>query len=305
MEKFTKCIITSLIVLAFGGTLYATFFKLLPGNWFAHAGFMTVGLLIIAILSLAFYGFKFTKWIWQTDFTKCDWFSSSLAILIIAGIAGACSYAKSNQQVVVSTDCGMTWARINAGDAVPVGTGNRCFMKVVMPNYPMQGESKFITNLKERVRVQTQIDYDYSIVNPLAFINQAKYLGKANADVDSEGALAPKEFETAENMVIDKRIKDVAKELFIKEDVVELDQSELEDRLLETVNKVLEPLGVKLNFITLTFDLDTQTREAIDVATAMKIYESKNLSEIGKKIMEARAGSTKITIEQKEEKAPE
>ena len=69
--------------------------------------------------------------------------------------------------------------------------------------------------------------------------------------------------------------------------------------LLHESNKVLEPLGVHLNFITLTFDLDEQTRQAIDVCTAMKIYQSKGLNEAGAKIMEARAGATKITIENK------
>lgn len=246
------------------------------------AGFVTVGLLIIGTIALFYYSYRLIKWIWQND--------------ILNAVMQACSYAKSNQQVVVSSDCGSSWERIKAGESVPVGAGNKCFMKVVMPNYPMQGNSKFVTNLADRVRATTIIDYDYSIVDPLAFINQAKYLGKANAEVDSDGALNPKEFETAENMVIDVRIKDVAKEIFLKEDIVELDQSELETKLLSSVNKVLEKLGVQLNFITLTFNLDTQTREAIDVATAMKIYESKGLSELGKKIMEARAGSNKIIV---------
>jgi hypothetical protein len=56
---------------------------------------------------------------------------------------------------------------------------------------------------------------------------------------------------------------------------------------------------VHLNFITLTFDLDEQTRQAIDVATAMKIYESKGLQEIGKQVMTQRAGATKIIIDQR------
>lgn len=101
-------------------------------------------------------------------------------------------------------------------------------------------------------------------------------------------------------MVIDKRIKDVAKNLFLQEDIVELDQADLEDKLLFEANKVLEPLGVHLNFITLTFDLDEQTRQAIDIATAMKIYESKGLGELGNKVMAARAGATKILIEQQQ-----
>ncbi|MFM8835054.1 MAG: hypothetical protein ACKOEV_15745 [Cytophagales bacterium] len=64
---------------------------------------------------------------------------------------------------------------------------------------------------------------------------------------------------------------------------------------------MLEPLGVHLNFITLTFDLDEQTRQAIDVSTAMKIYESRGLVEIGKEVISQRAGATKIVVENKAE----
>jgi hypothetical protein len=219
-------------------------------------------------------------------------------ILLLSATLESCNYAKSNQQVVVSTDCGMTWEQIKAGDAVPKGGLNACYMKVVIPNYPMQGESKFISNLKDRVRANVHIDYDYSIISPLAFIKQAKYLGKANTDADDENAIGTA-FEGAENMVIDKRIKDVAKAVFIDADIVELDQSEMETQLLNASNKVLEPLGVHLNFITLTFDLDEQTRQAIDVTTAMKIYESKGLQEIGKQVMTQRAGATKIIIDER------
>jgi hypothetical protein len=221
---------------------------------------------------------------------------SSLMLLIIITVLQSCNYAKSNQQVVVSDDCGKTWKKINAGESVPKGGLNACYMKVVIPNYPMQGESRFVSNLKDRVRASIHIDYDYSITEPLEFIKQAKFLGKANVDADDENAIGSS-FEGAENMVIDKRIKDVAKSVFIDADIVELDQSEMEAHLLTESNKVLEPLGVHLNFITLTFDLDEQTRQAIDVSTAMKIYESRGLQEIGKQVMSQRAGATKIVIE--------
>lgn len=218
----------------------------------------------------------------------------SLLILNIA-ISKSCNYAKSNQQVVVSDDCGMNWKQIKAGSAVPKGGLNACYMKVVIPNYPMQGESDFISNLKDRVRAKVHIDYDYSITAPLEFIKQAKFLGKANTDADNENAIG-NAFEGAENMVIDKRIKDVAKGVFINADIVELDQSELEANLLNQSNQVLEPLGVHLNFITLTFDLDEQTRQAIDVTTAMKIYESKGLQDIGKQVIIQKAGAAKVNI---------
>lgn len=227
-------------------------------------------------------------------------FFVALSFTLIFFTIQSCNYAKSNQQVVVSDDCGMTWKKINAGDAVPKGGLNACYMKVVIPNYPMQGESRFISNLKDRVRANVHIDYEYSITEPLEFIKQAKYLGKANTSADDEEAIG-NAFEGAENMVIDKRIKDVSKGIFIDADIVELDQSEMENRLLNESNKILEPLGVHLNFITLTFDLDEQTRQAIDVSTAMKIYESKGLVEIGKQVISQRAGATKIVVENKTE----
>jgi hypothetical protein len=220
----------------------------------------------------------------------------SLLFFITVSFLQSCNYAKSNQQVVVSDDCGKTWKKINAGESVPKGGLNACYMKVVIPNYPMQGESRFVSNLKDRVRASIHIDYDYSITEPLEFIKQAKFLGKANVDADDENAIGSS-FEGAENMVIDKRIKDVAKSVFIDADIVELDQSEMEAHLLAESNKILEPLGVHLNFITLTFDLDEQTRQAIDVSTAMKIYESRGLQELGKQVMSQKAGATKIVIE--------
>lgn len=174
-------------------------------------------------------------------------------------------------------------------------------MKVVIPNFPMQGDSRFVTNLKDRVRASVHIDYDYSIIEPLKFIRQAKYLGKANSDADSNEALDQSYFEGAENMVIDKRIRDISKEMFLTEDIVELDQSEIESKLQIQSNKILNELGVNLNFITLTFDLDDQTRQAIDVTTAMKIYESKGLSDVGKSVIVSSAGATKISVETKNE----
>ncbi|WP_169728002.1 hypothetical protein [Adhaeribacter aquaticus] len=285
MNNFWKTIITAIVLLGTSFMLYGLV-KAVYGNYLVNASFINIGLIFIGVFVLVYFLFKGLKRLW------------TLALLLLVILQG-CNYAKSNQQVVVSDDCGMTWKKINAGDAVPKGGMNACYMKVVMPNYPMQGDSRFISNLKDKVRASIHIDYDYSIIEPLAFIKQAKYLGKANTDADNSDALDSKAFEGAENMVIDKRIRDVGKALFLQEDIVELDQADLETNLLNEANKVLEPLGVHLNFITLTFDLDEQTRQAIDISTAMKIYESKGLSDVGKQVMVSRAGATKVTVENK------
>lgn len=287
MNNFSKTVVTLIAITIVAMMVYGLT-KAMCGNYFANSPFNAM-LLIIASITILYAVLKGLKKIW------------TLCFIALAISFQSCNYAKSNQQVLVSDDCGMTWKKINAGDAVPKGGINACYMKVVIPNYPMQGDSKFITNLKDRVRATVHIDYDYSITEPLAFIKQAKYLGKANANADDQEALDNSAFEGAENMVIDKRIRDVGKGLFLAEDIVDLDQSELENRLLNESNKVLEPFGVHLNFITLTFDLDEQTRQAIDVSTAMKVYESKGITDVGKQVMIQRAGATKITVENKTE----
>lgn len=290
MKKSLK-LLAIISILSIAAALMIAGLKMLQGNYFQNASFITSAfVLIVFVLSILFITWVIRR-IWV------------LACCILV-VAYGCNYAKSNQQVVISTDCGMTWKKINAGDAVPKGTMNPCYMKVVIPNYPMQGDSRFISNFKDRVRAAVHIDYDYSIIEPLAFIKQAKYLGKANIDADDDGALDPGAFEGAENMVIDKRIRDVSKGILLNEDIVELDQADLEQHLYSESNKVLEPFGVKLNFITLTFDLDEQTRQAIDVSTAMKIYESKQLQDIGKQVMSQRAGASKIIIEQPKTQQP-
>lgn len=276
--KILITVLVSLIICAIANGAI----KAINGNYFATNQILGGSIMVLFVCAAAYGVYRFGRYIWTLG--------------VCAIVLSSCSYAKSNQQVVVSDDCGMTWTKIESGDAVPKGGLNVCYMKVVIPNYPMQGESNFISNLKDRVRASVHIDYDYSITDPLAFIKQAKFLGKSNADADSEDAVG-QNFEGAENMVIDKRIKDVAKNVFISEDIVELDQSDLEAHLLTESNKILEPLGVHLNFITLTFDLDEQTRQAIDVSTAMKIYESKGLGDIGKQVMVQKAGAPNITVE--------
>ncbi len=288
-ETFTKLLITTLVV---GFIAYAMYASWLAGmhNWFAHASFGTIILAVVGLVAITALLIHLLVKMWRHPL---------MILLISAAVMQSCNYAKSNQQIVISRDCGSNWEQIKSGESVPIGTGNYCFMKVVMPNYPMQGESKFVANLQGKVKVKAEIDYDYQIVNALAFIPNAKYLGAANADADSNGALDQKSFEAAENTVIEKRIRDVAKRLFAAEDIVDVDPTELEQRLLDESNKTLKSLGIELNFITLTFIPDEQTNQAIDVATAIRIYESKGLSELGNKIIQAKAGAAKIEVQQK------
>jgi hypothetical protein len=144
------------------------------------------------------------------------------------------------------------------------------------------------------------MDYEYEIIDPVKFITEAPYLAKSNSDADDVSS-NPSRFESAENSIIDKRIKDIARDLLLNIDIVEFDQSEFEDTLQVQVNKALSDRGVRINYLSFVPTPSEQTEQAIDVATAMKIYESKGLEEIGKQVIANKAGATKIEMSVKPE----
>jgi len=219
---------------------------------------------------------------------------TALLICLTALLFTSCDRAQSNVQTLYTSNCGVSWQLIKAGEALPKGLG-MCSYKVTVPDYPMQGESVFKSAFANRVMAKIEVTYDYSITDAMAYVGEAKYLGKMNSDSDSE-TNSSKAYETAENSVIDKRIKEVARDLLIGEDIVEFSQAEFETTLLEKVNDLLKSKGVKLNFLSFVPIPEEQTRQAIDVVTAMKIYESKGLTEIGKAVSSARAGASKIDV---------
>lgn len=217
---------------------------------------------------------------------------TSLSVCSMALFLSSCDRAQSNVQTLYTSNCGVTWELIKAGETVPKGVG-MCSYKITVPDYPMQGESVFKSAFKNRVMAKIEVTYDYSITDARLYIGEAKYLGKMNSDSEVNSSKA---YETAENSVIDKRIKEIARDLLLNEDIVDFNQNEFEAELLKNVNSMLKTKGVTLNFLSFVPIPEEQTRQAIDVVTAMKIYESKGLTEIGKSVSAARAGATKVEV---------
>jgi hypothetical protein len=207
----------------------------------------------------------------------------------------SCDRAQANVQTLFTSDCGQTWELIKAGNAVPKAL-TPCEYKITVPDYPMQGNSKFKGTFKDRVLANIDLDYDYVIFDASLFISEAKYLGKSGSDAqdESNSSLA---YETAENQVIDKRFKDVARRLLPQQDIVDFDQSDFENILTEEVNKQLSGRGIRVSGVSFVPIPSEQTAQAIDIATAYKIYESKGLQEVGKAVMTERAGATKIEVQ--------
>jgi len=225
-------------------------------------------------------------------------FVSKLTLLCLVSImtmfAGCAHRAVTNMQTLVSSDCGKSWELIQPGESIPRQI-MPCDLRVSIPNYPMQGDANFKVNFKARVLVTVAVSYEYTINGPLEFIKNARYLGRQNSAADgTDNALGS--YESAENMLIDRRIREVATTLLREEDIVIFDSSEFEDKLLEEVNKVLSPRGVTLNSIAFVPMPDPQTRQAIDVGAAMRVYQAIGLEDLGKELMVSKAGATVVSV---------
>lgn len=218
-----------------------------------------------------------------------------LFIFLMCGLTGCSDFAHSSVQTVVTRDCGVSWEVIKPGLAIPKAGLNYCFKTVTIPDYPMQGDTEFRVNFKNKAFGRVKIDYDYNISEPIAFLSEAKYVGNQSTSADKKANDSG--FEAAENGVIDKRIKEIVKGLTPEHDIVDFDPSAFEDEILPKINELTSQKGVKLNFLTFTLFTDTQTNQAIDSASAMRIYKANDLEELGKELMKSRAGATQINVD--------
>lgn len=224
---------------------------------------------------------------------------AALAILALTlGATSGCDHAPANVKVMVTNDCGVTWSVIPAGQRVPKSI-TPCEYRTVLPDYPMQGDTEFQAQFLGNVLVRVKISYDYEIVDGLKFLQEAKFLGKSGSDakeVSSSTNMA--QFETAENMVIDVRLREATTSRTLSHDIVDFNSAKFEDELFVVANKALEERGVKLRSITFVTVPDEQTRMAIDAATAANIYKSKVMVEFGQRMAIAKAGAARIEVNQ-------
>lgn len=209
----------------------------------------------------------------------------------------SCDRAPSNVKTMQTTDCGVTWTLIKAGERVPSTATNPCGYNTVLPDYPMQGDVEFLAQFTGNILVKVKISYDYEIKDGLKFLKIAKFLGKSSPTAAQASVLTNMPaFEAAENMVIDTVLREQATSRTLTRDIVTFNPSAFEDELFKLVNTALEERGVVLNNMTFVTIVEDQTRMAIDAATAMQVYQNKGMTELGKQLVIARAGATQVTI---------
>lgn len=268
---------------------------LISGNYYLTAPWYHTAVITILLIGGLYLGFKAAKWIVKTDFKNLVVLLIPLGFAVIEG----CTYAKMNQIVLYSEDCGVNWKQVPAGSRVPAGTGNRCFIQETMPGYEMQGDMEYFVLFKDQVKVKIRLTYSYLIEDPILFMKSAKKLGRTNANAD-EAQDDNERFEGAENRVIETKVKKITSDEFPKQDVVSHDMNALELEYIDLVNEELKARGVRIVTFEMVPDFQPLTQQAIDAANADRIYTSKNMQEFGRQITAARAGATQIIINDKD-----
>lgn len=217
---------------------------------------------------------------------------AALAVIVLVG----CQRTPSNVHVLSTTDCGATWTKLNVGSSVPKHTGNPCGYTLAVPNWPMAGDAQFKTQFAKKVLSNARMSYTYTIVDPIAFIGEARYLGKMGGSLELSSDQIGTRYEMAENIIIDKLLREVTTTLTRSLDVVDANPAEIEDAILKNAKEVLEKKGIVLSDLALVIENDEQTRLAIDAATAIRVYDAAGIRSVGESVMAARAGATKIQI---------
>ncbi len=220
-----------------------------------------------------------------------------LWLLLSVTLVQCSSFAPSNIQVLVTLDCGKTWKIVETGSSVPTGIGNYCYRVVMIPNYQLVGDSRYKVTFDNNVSAFVDMDYTYSIIDPLKFIPNGRGIGAAKYNTEASKEYIDGQFESLESTLLDKKIKDICRDYFKKQDVVDFDDS-FEKIIFDNANSVFEKLGIRLESLDVIPTFNQQTTEAIDATTALRIYKSKGLEKEGIEIIKAKASSSRITVQE-------
>lgn len=224
--------------------------------------------------------------------------------LIAIALVG-CARAPSNVHALSTEDCGAKWTKLSTGDSVPKHTGNPCGYNLAIPNWPMAGDAAFKTQFKGQVLTNARWSYTYTITDPIRYIKNAAYLGKMGGGLEISADDVGKRYGMAENILIDKALREVTVTETQTMEIVNANPADIEDKVFAKMRPIMETKGIALTDMALVIEPDAQTRLAIDVATAVRVYENAGIGEVGKQVAIANAGAARISLSANQPKAEE
>lgn len=203
-----------------------------------------------------------------------------------------------NEWVVSTATCWNTMTVSKAGDAIP-RLLSTCDRMVILPATEMSADVNCETKFAGRVAGQVNIVYQWKITDPIAFIQSAKSI--TSSATDSDHKIDPNALEGVENAVVDKMLVDLVRE-YTPNKEAGLDEKTIETDINQAASSKFANRGVSLYNMSVNVNFSPQTEEALDVISALKFYEQNGQLEIGKRVIEAKAGATKVYIQSANQK---
>lgn len=224
-----------------------------------------------------------------------------LLILFLGFLISCQSKVNPNEWVVSTGTCWNTMTVSKAGDVIPRLYTN-CDRMVILPATEMVADFTCETKFNGRVAGQVNVTYQWKITDPIAFIQSAKSITSSPTSDGNKidvGAL-----EAIENAVVDKMLIDLIREYTPEKDAG-IDEKVIENDVNALSSTKFANRGVQLYNMSINVNFSPQTEEALDVVSALKFYEQNGQSELGKKVIENKAGAPVINVKVINEKVVE
>lgn len=223
---------------------------------------------------------------------------SIIAILLLALTSLACRPTSNpNEWVVTTSTCWNEIQVLEAGDVIP-RLYTACDRAVVLPATELSAEFKTEVKFSKRLAGDVEVTYLWKITDPREFISAAKTI--VSSPTYSDHKIDPDILESIENSIVDKMLKDLIRGFTPKIDAGDIDELQIEKQLAALSAESFKGRGVEFSNLSVNVNLSPQAEEALDVMSALNFYRENGEEELGRKIIEAKAGATHITINETE-----
>ena len=199
-----------------------------------------------------------------------------------------------NEWVVSTSTCWNEMQVLKAGQPIP-RLLTACDRLVILPATELSAEFKSETKFAQRLAGTIELTYQWRITDPIEFVQSAKSI--VSTPTIGDHKVDPEKLESVENAVVDKLLINLIREYTPNIDAKDIDELVIENELQELSDRSFQSRGIEFSNLSVNVTLSPQAEEALDIISALNFYKENGEEELGRKVIEAKAGATNITIE--------
>lgn len=216
-----------------------------------------------------------------------------LSIIIVLLLFSCKGKINPNEWVVSTSTCWNEMNVLKAGQPIP-RLITTCDRIVILPATELSAEFKTETKFAKRLAGVVELTYQWRITDPIKFVSSAKSI--VSSPTMDGYKIDPNNLESVENAVVDKLLINLIREYTPKIDPSDINELEMERELQTISDSDFVDRGIEFSNLSVNVNLSPQAEEALDVISALNFYRENGEEELGRKIIEAKAGATNIII---------